>query len=53
MVAGKLRLSVVTGSSSSSSLAVAVACSGGLSSKARGGAATGGFNGPPCPVGGA
>jgi hypothetical protein len=47
---GKRRLGLETGSSSSSSLAPAVACSGGLPSKVRDGVAQGGFSGSPCLV---
>jgi hypothetical protein len=53
MVMGKRQLDLVTGSTSSSSLASAVTCSGGLPSKARGRAAPGGFDNSPCPVDGA
>jgi hypothetical protein len=38
------------GSSSSSCLALVMACSGGLPSKAKGGTAPGGFSGTPYPV---
>jgi hypothetical protein len=53
MVTGKRWHDLVMGSSSSSSLVSAVARSSGLPSKASGGAAPGGFNGSPYPVGGA
>jgi hypothetical protein len=51
MVAGKRWLGLTTGSSSPSSSTLAVACSGGLLSKTRDGAAPVGFGGTPYLVG--